>query len=174
MRGRGVTADVFAAAGLSAALVHPPTAMVPEADVTRLHQALRGMLGIDLARRVGAEAGRRTAAYLLGHRVPRPLVVLLPRLPAWLSARILLSAVSKHSWTFAGSAAFTAHAARPTEIALAGCAICRGAHEPTPLCDYYGETLAGLFRALVARDCAALQVSCAAAGARACRFELAW
>jgi divinyl protochlorophyllide a 8-vinyl-reductase len=174
MQGRGVAADVFAAAGLSEALRDPPQTMVPEIQVTRLHGVMRGLLGIEAARRVGAEAGRRTAHYLLGHRVPRPLVLLLPRLPAWLSARVLLRAVSKHSWTFAGSAGFSAHAARPVEIGLAGCAICRGAHEPGPLCDYYGETLAGLFRALVSRDCLAVQTSCAAAGASACRFELAW
>ena len=176
MQGRGVAADVFAAARLTASFEAPPQSMVPEQEVTRLHAAMRRMLGVDLARCVGAEAGRRTAHYLLGHRVPRPLVLLLPRLPAWLSARVLLQAVSKHSWTFAGSADFTARAARPVEIGLAGCAICRDAHESGPLCDYYGETLAGLFRALVSRDCAALQTSCAAAaaGASACRFQLAW
>lgn len=174
MQGRGVAADVFDAAGLSQALRDPPQGMVPEAQVTRLHTALRGLLGVATARAVGADAGRRTAHYLLGYRVPRPLVLLLPRLPAWLSARVLLSAVSKHSWTFAGSAAFSARAARPVEIGLAGCAICQGAHEPGPLCDYYGETLAGLFRALVSPDCEALQTSCAASGASACRFALAW
>lgn len=174
MQGRAVAAEVFAAAGLSDALHQPPQGMVPEAQVTRLHTALRGLLGVPAARAIGAEAGRRTAHYLLGHRVPRPLVVLLPRLPAWLAARVLLSAISRHSWTFAGSAVFTARAARPVEIGLAGCAICRGAHEPGPLCDYYGETLAGLFRALVSRDCAGLQTSCAASGAAACRFDLAW
>ncbi len=174
MQGRGVAADVFAAADLAASFAVPPQSMVPEQQVTRLHTAMRGLLGVDLARRVGAEAGRRTAHYLLGHRVPRPLVLLLPRLPAWLSARVLLQAVSKHSWTFAGSADFTARAARPVQIGLAGCAICRDAHEPGPLCDYYGETLAGLFRALVSRDCVSEQTSCAAAGASACRFQLAW
>lgn len=174
MQGRGVAADVFAAAGLSEALRDPPQGMVPEAQVVQLHSALRSLLGVTAARAIGAEAGRRTAHYLLGYRVPRPLVMLLPRLPAWLSARVLLSAISRHSWTFAGSAAFSARAAQPVEIGLAGCAICRGAHEPGPLCDYYGETLAGLFRALVSRDCVAAQTSCAAAGAAACRFELAW
>lgn len=174
MRGRAVAADVFAAAGLSDALREPPQGMVPEVQVVRLHTALRGLLGVPTARAIGAEAGRRTAHYLLGHRVPRPLVLLLPRLPVWLSARVLLSAISRHSWTFAGSAAFSARVARPVEVGLGGCAICRGAHEPGPLCDYYGETLAGLFRALVSRDCQAAQVSCAAAGASACRFELAW
>jgi divinyl protochlorophyllide a 8-vinyl-reductase len=174
MQGRAVAADVFAAAGLSESMRDPPRGMVPEAQVTRLHGALRGLLGVTTARAVGAEAGRRTAHYLLGHRVPRPLVLLLPRLPAWLSARVLLRAVSRHSWTFAGSADFSAQAARPVAISLAGCAICRDAHEPGPLCDYYGETLAGLFRALVSRDCVAAQTSCAAAGASACRFQLAW
>lgn len=174
MQGRGMAADVFAAASLTSFFEAPPQSMVPEQQVTRLHAAMRGLLGVGLARRVGAEAGRRTAHYLLGHRVPRPLVLMLPRLPAWLSARVLLHAVSKHSWTFAGSADFTARAAQPVEIGLAGCAICRNAHESGPLCDYYGETLAGLFRALVSRDCAALQTSCAAAGASACRFQLAW
>ena len=174
MQGKGITADVFAEAGLSEALRDPPRSMVPEADVTRLHRAMRGLLGVDRARLVGAEAGRRTASYLLANRVPKPLVKILPKLPAFLSARILLQAVAKHSWTFAGSAIFSARTGRPVEIALDGCAICRGAHEPGPLCDYYGETLAGLFRALVSPDVEALQTSCAASGADACRFQLAW
>jgi bacteriochlorophyll 4-vinyl reductase len=50
---------------------------------------------------------------------------LLPRLPTPLASRVLLAAVSRQSWTFAGSGVFRAEPGRPVRLSLTGCPICR-------------------------------------------------
>mgnify|MGYP002402174308 CR=1 FL=1 len=75
-------ACVFGAAGLGAYLVHPPDHMVDEAEVGRLHWALREALPVAQAERLSRIAGDRTADYLLAHRIPKPVQRLLRLLPA--------------------------------------------------------------------------------------------
>jgi hypothetical protein len=62
----------------------------------------------EVAAEVARSAGRRTADYLLAHRIPKPVQALLKALPARLAARVLLSAIARHAWTFAGSGVFSA------------------------------------------------------------------
>jgi divinyl protochlorophyllide a 8-vinyl-reductase len=172
--GAGEQARVFAAAGLVAHLVAPPTGMVDERDVVRLHRALRSELGNALAREIARDAGRRTADYLLENRIPRPLHHLLPRLPRRLAGAILLSAMRRHAWTFAGSGVFEARTGRPMLLAIQGCPLCRGAHADAPLCDYYAGTFERLFRMLIDRAAVVRETACAANGADACRFVIDW
>ena len=56
-----------------------------------------------------AKPAPRTGDYLLAHRIPKPVQALLKRLPAPLAARVLLAAITRHAWTFAGSGRFEAH-----------------------------------------------------------------
>jgi divinyl protochlorophyllide a 8-vinyl-reductase len=172
--GRHAMAAIFAEAGLSHHLISPPERMVPESDVTLLHRGLRGMLDVASARSIGREAGARTAAYLLANRVPGAMQLLLRGLPARIAAHVLLRAVARHSWTFAGGAGFHAKPGKPSVVSLEGCALCRGETGQDMLCDYYGATLEGLFRALVHRRTLATQTRCAARGDSECRFVLDW
>ena len=111
--GAGTTAAIFERAGLQAYLAHPPQSMVDEAEVSRLHRALRAVVGEAGAREVAFEAGTRTGDYLLAHRIPKPVQWLLRHLPAPLAARVLLAAIRRHAWTFAGSGEFTVRAGHP-------------------------------------------------------------
>jgi len=173
--GADAIAAIFAEAGLSHRLAAPPERMVPEAEVTRLHAALRARAGEAEAREVGRAAGRLTADYLLAHRVPTPMQWLLRRLPARLAARVLLGAVARHSWTFAGGAEFRVAPGNPTRVALRGCAICKGgARSEGMVCDFYGAALERLFRELVHPNARAEQTLCAARGDAECSFELRW
>jgi divinyl protochlorophyllide a 8-vinyl-reductase len=61
---------------------------------------LRADLGPAMAAEVARDAGLRTADYLLANRIPKPVQVLLKHLPAPLAARVLLSAIRRHAWTF--------------------------------------------------------------------------
>lgn len=173
--GDAVRFRIFEGAGLIADLVAPPTGMVDETHVIRLHRVLRAELGHAQARAIARDAGVRTGDYLLANRIPRVMHHVLPRLPRRWAGAILLEAMRRHSWTFAGSGVFTAKTGRPMQLAIRGCPLCReasGAHEP--LCDFYAGTFERLFRVLVAPDAVAREMACEANGADACRFEITW
>jgi len=169
------TATLFRQAGLARYLETPPGQMVDEREVVRLHQVLRNELGLQRARTISWEAGRRTADYLLAVRIPKPAQLVLKLLPAVPASRILLKAVGKHSWTFAGSGHFQAEAGPPVRLTIANCPICRAASDsPLPLCDFYAAVFEHLFRTLVTRHARVVETACHGAGAPACVFDINW
>jgi divinyl protochlorophyllide a 8-vinyl-reductase len=177
--GHGTTAAVFESAGLAHFLRELPTQMVDEAEVARLHAAVRRELGSTRAPAVLHEAGLATARYLLAHRIPRPLQWLLHRVPARLAARILFGAIARHAWTFVGSGRFAAPpppaaaAASPVWIVeIRDNPLCRGVREPQPVCAFYAGTFEGLFRALVHEGCRVQEIECEACGGEACRLQI--
>ncbi|XUM24580.1 bacteriochlorophyll 4-vinyl reductase [Bradyrhizobium oligotrophicum S58] len=174
LQGEGVTRRVFAAARLDTYLATPPAAMVDEAEVTRLHRALRTELDDDSARAVSTRAGRLTGAYLLAHRIPSAAQRVLRLLPARLASRALTRAISAHAWTFAGAGTFTARPSRPTIYQISHCPLCRGHHGGHAVCDFYAATFETLFATLVHADAHAREIACQAKGDEACRFEIDW
>jgi divinyl protochlorophyllide a 8-vinyl-reductase len=171
--GTRATQQLFERAGLATYLRQPPQQMVDEAEVTRLHRELRASLGATAAA-VARNAGERTADYLLAHRIPKPAQALLKVLPAPLAARVLLSAITRHAWTFAGSGRFEARAGRPVVLTLRDNPLCRGVTSDVPVCDFYAATFERLFRVLVHRETQVFEVACEARGDAACVFELRW
>lgn len=174
LRGHADTCAVFSRAGLSHRLESPPERMVDEAEVVALHAALRGLVPAGEAAAIAADAGRRTADYLLAHRIPRVMRLVLPRLPARWAARILLGAIGRHAWTFAGSGRFAVLPGRAVRFTIAGGPLARGVHAHHPVCAYYAETFEGLFRALVHPAAQVRETECEACGAPACIFEARW
>jgi divinyl protochlorophyllide a 8-vinyl-reductase len=166
---------LFESAGLGDYLSLPPETMVDEDEVTRLHRALRGTLGETVAGRVSFEAGMRTGDYLLAHRIPAPVQALLRILPASLASRVLVVAISRHAWTFAGSGVF--HAAPlpgGVRLSVSGCPLCRGARGKAALCGFYAGTFERLFDTLVRRGASATEIECEARGDAACVFRVSW
>lgn len=173
-QGEAVTAEVFERARLARYLAALPTEMVDEREVIALHQALRATLSDQAAREVAREAGVRTADYLLAHRIPRPVQVVLRILPPGLAARILLKAIGGHAWTFCGSGAFAFEAGHPVRLTITDCPLARGTTSDTPVCDYYTATFQRLFRDLVSPRATVTETECEACGAAACVFEIRW
>jgi divinyl protochlorophyllide a 8-vinyl-reductase len=172
--GRRVTETVFGRAGLLPYLVQPPQDMVDEAEVTRLHAVLHDELGHQRARVVAREAGLRTGDYLLAHRIPRAVQAVLERLPAPLAARVLLAAIRRHAWTFAGSGHFEARAGQPVVLTIRHNPLCRGLHRGEPGCDFYAATFERLFQVLVHPRAQVVETACESCGAPACVFEIRW
>ncbi|GLH81719.1 bacteriochlorophyll 4-vinyl reductase [Bradyrhizobium sp. SSBR45G] len=172
--GEAIARRVFAAARLEAYLAAPPADMVDEAEVMRLHDALRAVLDDDTARAISIKAGQLTAAYLLAHRIPRAAQRVLRVLPARLASRVLSRAIAAHAWTFAGTGSFTARPGRPTIYEVGHCPLCRGHQADHAVCDFYAATFETLFRTLVQAGARATEVACEATGAAACRFEIDW
>jgi divinyl protochlorophyllide a 8-vinyl-reductase len=168
------TQHLFERAGLGPMLAEPPEEMVDEADVARLHHELRESLGHGMALRVARAAGTRTADYLLAHRIPRPVQWLLKLLPPAAAAAVLLSAIRRHAWTFAGSGRFEAQAGWPVRLSIHDNPLCRGEHTEGPACGYFAATFERLFRVLVSPHAEVVETACEACGDDACRFEIRW
>ncbi|MEL6977146.1 MAG: bacteriochlorophyll 4-vinyl reductase [Pseudomonadota bacterium] len=103
--GEAAAARILAAAGEAEALERPPEAMVDQARAARLFTATLDDLGPQRGERILAEAGRRTADYILANRIPPLARRCLPLAPVPLARRVLLSAIRASAWTFAGSGA---------------------------------------------------------------------
>jgi divinyl protochlorophyllide a 8-vinyl-reductase len=172
--GEAGTIGLFARAGLAAYLDHPPQEMVDEEEVARLHRTLRSILDPARAARVSHDAGVRTANYLLARRIPKPVQALLHLLPAALASRLLLKAITRNAWTFAGSGRFRALAGRPVRLEIAGNPLCRGERSTIPVCDYYSAVFERLYRVLVHPRARVVETACEAKGDDACRFEVHW
>ena len=153
---------------------HPLDALPQEMVDERLPNALLGDLarefGLPFTRGVMREAGRRTGDYLLAHRIPRVARVTLPRLPPRLALRLLLAAIGRHSWTFAGSARVHVTAGDPSVISLERCPLCAGRRSAEVMCDFYAGTFGRLAQALLGPNGWAEEVACEARGDDACRF----
>ena len=146
------------------------SSMIPEGEAGALHQALRRVCPSQ-APDLAAQAGERTARYILAHRIPKPAQHILKALPAPLAARSLARAIGKHAWTFAGSGRFEVET--PWRFKIHANPIVRGEASQHPLCHWHSAVFAKLYQSLVAPDCTCRETSCCAQpGQTACTFEL--
>jgi divinyl protochlorophyllide a 8-vinyl-reductase len=141
--------------------------MIPQDIAIRAHQALFKLMRPHEAEAIAFDAGLRTGDYLLRHRIPKPAQWLLQRLPARLAADLLLAAIRKNAWTFAGSGQFAARRIKAhvtidlfeNPLAANPCAWHRGVFHR-------------LFSKLVAERVTVVETQCCAAGAASCRFVI--
>lgn len=147
-----------------------PTEMVRETDANALMRYLMAEFGQSIARNILREAGECTGDYLLAHRIPGIARMTLPLLPGPAALRVLLGAIGRHTWTFAGSARVRLTPGDPAMISLTHCPLCAGVQSEVPTCDFYLGTFARLARALLGRQAWAEEVACEARGDSACRF----
>lgn len=159
--------ELLAVAGLGT--LPDGTRMIDEAEAGRLHRALRDRLPAE-APDLAAEAGERTADYILAHRIPGPAKRLIRALPAPLGARLLAGAITRHAWTFAGSGTF--RRLGPFAFEITDNPVIRGETSDVPLCHWHAAVFTRLYRVLVRRDLTCTETTCAATGAPHCRFEL--
>ena len=163
---------IFASARLARYLAEAPGEMVSESEVSDLHRATFLHLGPQRAARVSREAGRLTGDYLLANRIPAAAQKVLRVLPRGIAARVLLAAVSRHAWTFAGSGAFSYGFAPQLTLRIEGSPICLRLRTDEKVCHYFAATFEHLFRALVAPQTRVEETECEAGGAAACVFRV--
>lgn len=84
-----------------------PSEMVEEEKFHDLVKSLDKDLDPGVLAELLNDSGQRTAAYLLKVRIPGFFQKLLKPLPPGLAFKLLLFAISKNAWTFAGSGAFS-------------------------------------------------------------------
>lgn len=166
--GAAETRRLMGQAGLSG----PPSdhGLMPEAPAHALHAQVRRAMP-DRAAPILAEAGARTAQYILAHRIPRLAQTALRWMPDALAIRVLSQAIRKNAWTFAGSGRFAVEA--PGQFTLAANPLIAGEFAARPLCHWHAAVFTGLFARLVAPDIRFAEVACTACGDPACRFVIA-
>lgn len=167
--GRALRDRIFLAGGLDGL---PGTdGLMDERPAGAVHRALRAELP-DAAPRLAAEAGRRTADYILAHRIPRLVQRLLRLLPAGIAERLLTRAIAKHAWTFAGSGAFRVASLTPLVFEIEDNPIVRGERAEGPVCHWHAAVFERLFQVLVDPRAQCVETDCAAVGGKVCRFLL--
>ncbi len=158
--------EIFERAGLSKYLACPPSRMVPQEEAALLFQAVRAELSEAKATAVLAEAGRRTGRYIIANRIPPAVARLLRVLPRSVGARVLLTTIHKHAWTFAGSGGMTVRLGRALQLEIENNPLA------TPCCPWHVATLAELFGTLVAPGVRVDHVACSDRGRSICRFQI--
>ena len=140
--------------------------MVDQDIAARLHDTLRLTLPAPDAAQIAADAGRRTADYLLAHRIPKPAQWAMKGLPPRLAARVLLKAMAANAWTYAGTGQVRTKPGNPCTLEIIDNPLAQ------PKCPWHVAVFERLFRTLVAKNAQVSHTDCCAAGARACRFDI--
>jgi len=164
LEGAAKTEEVFAAAGLGRYLTAPPGEMVDEREAADLFATLYRLLPRDRADAVAREAGTRTGDYILANRIPKAAQTILRLLPRAIAGRLLLAAIAKHAWTFAGSG----HPSRPAAMSLA----ITDNPVSMPDCVWHKAVFTRLFARIVDPRTEVHHGSCCHAGAAACVFTI--
>jgi len=114
----GAAEQVFGRAGFIRQLRMPHDAMNDETIPARLFEALWRVLSPGRAACIAREAGRRTGAYVLANRIPGVARLVLRALPPRLAAPLLLRAIHRNAWTFAGSGQCSIATGRPATVTI--------------------------------------------------------
>lgn len=160
-------------AGCGVAEVPDGSAMIDEAPVAAVHQAMRARFP-ETAPAMARAAGLAVGDYILAHRIPAPAQTVLRTLPAAVAARMLSRAILSHAWTFCGSGHVTASAGHPSVFDIHDNPVVRGEASDTCLCHWHVAVFERLFTRLVHSCAHAREVACCAMGAPACRIEIGW
>jgi divinyl protochlorophyllide a 8-vinyl-reductase len=157
---------IYARADCPTLLNDPPAAMIDEAIPAALFAALWCELPADQAAAIARDAGRRTGEYVLRNRIPAVVRAILAALPARIAARLLLKAIQRNAWTFAGSGIFRVESGAPCVLTI----------ERNPLkmpgCVWHVGVLERLFQALAGPECRVRHCDEASNAATVCRFEI--
>lgn len=167
--GEALAEAIFERAGLLGMLRDPPQAMVPETAAIALHHALAEALPEAEARRIAADAGRRTGDYILKHRIPRPAQTALKLLPVAVAGPLLLRSIARHAWTFAGSGQVTISPGRPCCLTIRANPLA-----VIPGCPWHTAVFNRLFQTLVSPNAETQEQTCCATGAPACTFVITY
>lgn len=136
--------------------------------VNRLNASVVAEFGAERAAAIMRDAGSRTGHYILENRIPSAVQTLLRWLPPKLATRVLLKAIAKNAWTFAGSARVEVG---PDWICIHDNPICLG-RAGLSGCLWHEAVFQTLFSAIVGRSVEVRETHCLGRGDAFCRFEI--
>lgn len=159
---------IFGAAGLERFTDTDPDAMVDAGIVNALNRQIAARLDAKTADAVMKRAGELTGDYILANRIPKAAQWLLKHLPSDVAQRVLLAAIARNAWTFAGNARVDKG---PDFIAIHDNPICLGRNGFSS-CIWHAAVFRRLFQTLVDPAITIHETECAGRGGRMCRFEI--
>lgn len=150
----------------------PPTALINEREFHSLARHLLTQLGPRETAQILCRSGALTAEYVLANRIPPPVGRLLRWLPARLALQLLLPAIARFSWTFAGSGAFAYAVGRSPWLSIASPLLQADPALAEAVCPYYQAAFDRMLGALVGPRVTLREVACLARGADACVYQI--
>ena len=145
-----------------------PTTPVSEEQVARMHKALRIAYPVDAAP-IARVAGRRAAESLIETQLSPRAQRMLSASPWTVGAWLLGRWAGQHAWTFAGSGRF--RMVREMEFVIWDNPFAKAAAPAEgPQCAWQEALFERLFQSLIDPRLICREMTCAAAGADACRF----
>ena len=159
---------IFRQAGLSALGDHRLRDLVGVGQVNALNQTIGQRLQPLLAHAVLRRAGEMTGAYVLENRIPKPAHQLLKALPRAIAQRLLMKAIARNAWTFAGQARVETGA---TWILIHANPICQGGLGFS-CCEWHVAVFLRLFHTLVDPRIRICETHCTGQGSEGCRFTV--
>jgi len=153
---------------------HLPSALIDEGDFHALVEVLIGQIGAAAVTDILSRSGQRTSEYVFANRIPPMARFVLRVLPPPLSLRVLLPAMKRHTWTFAGSGAFTCATGKAPWLAVSNPALFDTPAMAAAMCAYYRGAFEHMLRMLVSPRVMLRDVECQACGDRRCRYAIAW
>ncbi|NEX11129.1 MAG: bacteriochlorophyll 4-vinyl reductase [Prosthecochloris sp.] len=163
--GKAEAEAILTRAGHKHLIGNLPSEMTEESKFHALVQALDKELGEKVMTHILNDSGQRTAAYLLRVRIPGFFQKLLKPLPPGLAFRLLIFAISKNAWTFAGSGDFSYTTGKTPEITV------KVTYPTIPVVgNFYLGTFTRLLRELVSPNTKIESSITGTSGAITCRY----
>ncbi len=157
---------VLEAAGLRYVLDQKLQEMVPQNLFLGLVRAIEDTLPRSQVDLVAVTSGRKTGSVLLEQYIPDMAQKLLHTLPPHVAGPLLLHALEKHSWTFAGSAKVHYEAGPPLQLVI----------ENNPMavwgCLWQCALLEAVFRSLISADARVWHMACCAEHKPSCVYMI--
>ncbi|MEL7257577.1 MAG: bacteriochlorophyll 4-vinyl reductase [Pseudomonadota bacterium] len=157
---------VVEAAGLRYMLDQKLQDMVPQNMFLALVQAIEDALPKSQVDLVAVSSGRKTGGVLLEQYIPDMAQKLLHTLPSPVAGPLLLQALERHAWTFAGSANVCHQAGPPLQFVI----------ENNPMaiwgCLWQCALLETVFRSLISPDARVWHMACCADHKSSCVYMI--
>lgn len=168
---RPLLVPIFERASCADYLKNPPDEMIPERDAAALHQALFDIAGPTKAHAIAADAGRRTADYVMANRIPGFAKTVLRALPPSIAGPVLVRAITKHAWTFCGSGNFSIEKSGGAQSL-----VIKIANNPleTPGCPWHCAVFERMFQQLVSSKALVRYKKCHSQCSEACLFSISF
>ncbi|MGB9751428.1 bacteriochlorophyll 4-vinyl reductase [Roseiflexus castenholzii] len=151
---------------------HLPHELIDEREFHALVELLLEQIGEEQTNQVMARSGQLTSEYVFANRIPafaRLLLRLLP--PSW-GLRLLLPAMQRHTWTFAGSGVFAYDLTPTPSISITNGALFDTPAMAAAMCAYYRGAFEQMFQKLICSRATLHDLECQARGDRCCRYAI--
>jgi divinyl protochlorophyllide a 8-vinyl-reductase len=168
--GQKKAVEILEQGGQGHVLTRELNEMIDEQDFIALAKMLYSQLGVDDTLPLLRRSGNLTGEYVLANRIPKPVQRLIKFLPLPLRLKVLLTAIGKSSWTFAGSGTYSFITRPRPLITINNSIIKQAVQAKKPVCSYYTGAFETLIKTLVSPRAVIEEVECLAGGSDKCRF----